>query len=88
MGDSFVGDSECGFLKQSVRQRKIGCEVEKCEESRVVADEVVFRWLRFFDLHDEIGGGPDLFGGVRDLASSVAICVVVVSTSGACTRLY
>ena len=32
VGDGFVGDSEYGFLKQCVRKRKIGCEVEKCEE--------------------------------------------------------
>ena len=47
--------------------------MEKCEECGVVSDEVVFGGLRFFDLHDEVGGGPDFFCCLGDLAADVAI---------------
>ncbi len=64
--DGLVGDGGGAGLQQGVRALPGGGEVEVGEEGLALAEPVVLLRDRLLDLQQQVGGGPDLIGGVQD----------------------
>jgi hypothetical protein len=76
VGDGFVGDRGDATVQQVAGLVGVGGEVEVGEEHLPLAQALAFDGLRFLDLHDHLGFGKDLLGGVENQAANGAVMVI------------
>jgi len=74
--DGLVSDSGHLALDQLFGQRLVGGQVKVGEEGLPLTHLVVLGGHRFFDLQDQVTGGPHVGGGVQDLCPGRDVLVV------------
>ena len=87
VGDGFVGDAHGTGFHERLGLRTVGGEVQVGEQDLGRAQHATLGELRLLDLHDHVGLGEDLFGGIGDGGTGTDIGVVGKADPGTGLRL-